>query len=201
MKVKHLILFATAAALAALLLGVSHASASTSIPSSGGSIMFANETDAKAGMQEYLVSPGESITFAYPTEDGASTDVITESSEAVGAKSFDSVLYQAHWTWKRVQLGDYKWTWEHYTEWAGAKSCVATRYANSQWSDGHGAFWYFRGAGDYFYNQIVGCVWYAGKQGHYEYCVPKNLCFQDDWPWQVGHYFGWGAWNTINYGR
>jgi hypothetical protein len=172
---------------------------------SGGTITYTSEEDAKnpnSGIPSFVVSPGQSLKFHVGRKgDPGTYDEISVSDTPNFGKTFHETIYAFTWVWKRVQYGDYKWTWAHYARWGGQNSCSIGRYANDQWSNGQGVFWHYQGAGSYILNVIDACVWYAGRQGHYAYCPISFGCIQDDWPWNTNRYLGWGAVQLYGYGR
>lgn len=180
------------------------AAASVAKSDSGSKVVFKNEKAAKnhdTGIPSFVVSPGESMQFQVEGDQPDTYDEISVSNTPNFGKKFNSTFYDYSFVWRRVQLGDYKWTWVHYNAWAGANSCVVTRYNNDQWSGGQGVLWHYQGAGSYIVNRIDACTWWGGRQGHYAYCPISFGCIQDDWPWNVNQYFGWGAVRVYDYGR
>jgi hypothetical protein len=178
----------------------------SSIPSVA--LYYESEAQGRDAITARVFRPGETVSFEYPSADGTGYDTITVS----GSKRVlgpDAFLYSFDWWWeKRSYFNVHIWTWHHYTEYTGnTAGCVVSTHANSQWSSFTGALWFYRGAGSYVVNTLtpvpcpsVGNTWWAGRQGHYEYCVTNVGCVQSHWPWQVSENYGWGGYRVYAYG-
>ena len=207
MKARHVLALATVLVVALLALAgaiIDAAKASVVGPiGSGRVIMYASEAAAKSpdGLSSFIVSPGQSMTFRYPTGGAGNYDEISVVNTPNFGKKFNVNFYDYEWVWKRVQYYDYKWTWDHYAAWGGQNSCSTVAYHNDQWSNGQGVLWHYQGAGSYVVNQFDACTWWGGRQGHYAYCPISFGCIQDDWPWNTNQYFGWGDVRIYAYGR
>ena len=163
-----------------------------------GTITFpsaAAAADPQTGIPSFVLKPGTTTTFAYPTSDGGQ-DVITIAGSRVS-----STVFGWTWTWHRYSGGFPIWTWSHYSEWAGNGTCVTNRLSNIQWNDWTGPLWHYQGEGPYVVNRIDPCnTWWNAKQGHYCY-APLGWCAQDDWPWEVAESYAWGNYRAYAWGR